>query len=838
MSQRGRAGTRSARVFGSWLLAGMLGLWFSFAPAPAAADSCTLPSFAAARQAFGCEYTRLLRVQRTGAVPDFTVCEQRLQTRMSRAAGRFDACPPGLEIQDAVAQCVATVQSLVDPGTNYRCRARYYAESRAFSRCGITAHMKNIRTGRPLELSTCQNRIARGVGRAQSRFDGCPDVALAVFEAALLDCLSDLAGTIDDVVPSTPTATATATNTPEPEPTDTPEPQPTDTPEPQPTDTPEPTNTPEPEPTDTPEPEPTDTPEPQPTDTPEPTNTPEPEPTDTPEPEPTNTPEPTATPTLEPTDTPVPTATPTEVPTVPEDFRRVFISSITHPGGFPAGVTGADEFCQERAEAAGLPGRFVAWLSTGDTKTQARKRLENAEVPYQLVDGTVVATGFEDLVDGTLAAPINLDEFGTVRNVTNGVWTGTAADGTGAGTFNSSARCNKWVSSASGNSGRVGTSSATNNNWTNTGNNVNCDQQNRVYCFQSNHRTVFVTSTTHDGDFGGVRGADAFCQAHADAAELNGHYVAWLSTGVEVTRARRRIENAPAPYRLVDGTTVAINFDALISGSIDETINIDETGAEQNDTGNVWTGTAPDGTGVNGTDANVRCAQWTSNSSANGGRVGSTDATNNNWTNTGNNATCDQQRRVYCVESRFRCGVGSKCAFRTSGRYSANLGGLAGADAICQAAVESSSNVAPGTYKAWLSTEDEDAASRLSHATVPYRLPNGDKIADDWADLTDGTLSRTFCDGDEFSMRSVQTPCFNPSWQNVWTATAPDGSFTGAGSCLGWASDAPAAGTTRQGTVLGAGSGWTSDSTVSCTVSGSSTNTANTAYASLYCLQQ
>lgn len=846
--QRGRARARTGRGYlGAWCLAGALGLWFSLAPAPAAADSCAPPSFKVARQAYGCEYTRLVRAQRSGALPDFGPCERRLQAGMSRAATRYVACPAAFEIQDAVDQCVATVQSLVDPGANFRCRARYYAESRTFSRCAISAHLKHRRTGQPLNLNPCRTRVTRVLDRTQSRIGGCPDVTLVAFEAALLDCLSDLAGTIDDVPPApTPTATETPeptdtpgpepTDTPTPEPTDTPEPEPTDTPTPEPTDTPEPepTDTPTPEPTDTPEPEPTDTPLPEPTDTPEPTATPEPEPTDTPTPEPTDTPtpEPTPTPTLEPTDTPVPTATPTEVPIVPEDFRRVFISSTTHPGGFAGGVTGADEFCQERAEAAGLPGRFVAWLSTGDSKTQARKRLENAEVPYQLVDGTIVANGFEDLVDGTIAAPINLDEFGVTRNVTNGVWTGTAADGTAAGTFNGSARCNKWVSSSSGNSGRVGTSSATNNNWTNTGNNVNCDQPLRVYCFQSNHRTVFVTSTTHDGDFGGVRGADAFCQAHADAAELDGHFVAWMSTGVEETRARRRIENAPAPYRLVDGTTVALSFDALIDGSIDDPINVDENGDEVDATGNVWTGTAADGTGVNGTDANVRCAQWTSNSSSNGGRVGSSNAINNNWTNTGNNVTCDQQRRVYCVESRFRCGVGSKCAFRTSGRYSANLGGLAGADALCQAAVESSTNVAPGIYKAWLSTEDVSAASRLSHATVPYRLPNGDKIADDWADLTDGTISRTFCDATEFSMRSVQTPCISLTGSMAWTATAPDGSFTGSGSCLGWTSDSASAGSARAGSFFATGPGWTSDSNASCDVE------AILGSRSLHCLQQ
>ncbi|MCB1058064.1 MAG: hypothetical protein KDD11_21405, partial [Acidobacteria bacterium] len=44
-----------------------------------------------------------------------------------------------------------------------------------------------------------------------------------------------------------------------------------------------------------------------------------------------------------------------------------------------------------------------------------------------------------------------------------------------------------------------------------------------------NKLIVFVTSVGHDGNFGGLAGADAFCQSLADAVSLGGTFKAWLS---------------------------------------------------------------------------------------------------------------------------------------------------------------------------------------------------------------------------------------------------------------------------------------------------------------------
>ena len=90
------------------------------------------------------------------------------------------------------------------------------------------------------------------------------------------------------------------------------------------------------------------------------------------------------------------------------------------------------------------------------------------------------------------------------------------------------------------------------------------------------HQIVFVTSDTYDGDLGGLVGADAKCQALADAAGLDGTFRAWLSDDAESPSTR--FTQSTDPYWLVDGTVVADSWADLIHGSIAHAIDLDEAG--------------------------------------------------------------------------------------------------------------------------------------------------------------------------------------------------------------------------------------------------------------------
>ena len=96
---------------------------------------------------------------------------------------------------------------------------------------------------------------------------------------------------------------------------------------------------------------------------------------------------------------------------------------------------------------------------------------------------------------------------------------------------------------------------------------------------------VFVTSTSSNGDLGGLAGADATCNSLAQTAGLSGTYVAWLSTST--TDARDRIDDAS--YIRVDGTPIANNLADLIDGSLQNAVLLDETGTTM--AVRVWTGT-------------------------------------------------------------------------------------------------------------------------------------------------------------------------------------------------------------------------------------------------------
>ena len=138
--------------------------------------------------------------------------------------------------------------------------------------------------------------------------------------------------------------------------------------------------------------------------------------------------------------------------------------------------------------------------------------------------------------------------------------------------------------------------------------------------------------------------------------------------------------------------------------------------------------------------------------------------------------------------------------FVTHAGHLANFGGLAGADSICTTAANGSGLV--GTYKAWLSSSTTSAASRLSHGVLPYVRLDGAIVANDWADLIDGSLA---------SPIAISELGTNVGPADVWTATAADGSIRLNGiaaPCADWTSTLPPA-SPRTGATTVTDARWT-----------------------------
>jgi hypothetical protein len=168
-------------------------------------------------------------------------------------------------------------------------------------------------------------------------------------------------------------------------------------------------------------------------------------------------------------------------------------------------------------------------------------------------------------------------------------------------------------------------------------------------------KRIFVTDDVFTGALGGLSGADAKCQAEADAASLGGRYVAWL--GSANASAPSRFTPHWGPYVLVTGDVVATSFSTLKSGQLEHAIDRTAAGREPRHSrgktycgGNlVWTATKAYGE-YSGAD----CKGWTSASEeANpwpSPALGIAGATSAQWTSWCYGMTCNLEAHLYCIE--------------------------------------------------------------------------------------------------------------------------------------------------------------------------------------------
>ena len=100
--------------------------------------------------------------------------------------------------------------------------------------------------------------------------------------------------------------------------------------------------------------------------------------------------------------------------------------------------------------------------------------------------------------------------------------------------------------------------------------------------------------------------------------------------------------------------------------------------------------------------------------------------------------------------------------------------GLRGADHKCQRLADSAR--LGGSYKAWLSTVEVSAGARLTHRG-PYVRVDGTRVADDWADLTDGALDAPIGVDETGTSVSAFAACSSQLVAPVITATDIGGDY-------------------------------------------------------------
>lgn len=325
---------------------------------------------------------------------------------------------------------------------------------------------------------------------------------------------------------------------------------------------------------------------------------------------------------------------------------------------------------------------------------------------------------------------------------------------------------------------------------------------------------VFVTSTAGSGDLGswpevagqgltGLDAADAICAARAADAGLDtpGTFVAWLSdtnddafcrahglTGKRATSCGQASLPPPAgPWVRMDGYPFGPALDLLLEPSreVYTPALFDENEAPR--LASYFTATNGDGTLA--TSGLGTCTDWTSAAPASTW-AGVSTQTGTLWTR-GNAVGCAQASRLLCL----RRGTGptlvpfaapGRPAFVTASTSNGDLGswpeiagqglqGLAAGDAICQTRATQAGLDQPATFKAWLSDSVTDAADRFVHDGPWVRL-DGVPLADDLADLTDGTLFTALNLTDDGTYVGVG---------RVWTGTTAAGLRLDR-TCLDW----------------------------------------------------
>jgi hypothetical protein len=160
---------------------------------------------------------------------------------------------------------------------------------------------------------------------------------------------------------------------------------------------------------------------------------------------------------------------------------------------------------------------------------------------------------------------------------------------------------------------------------------------------------IFVSSQHYKGNFGGLIGADAKCQALAQAAPLPGTFKAYLSDSL--TSANSRLLHTARPYALVDGTIVVLDYAGLISTPHLAPVDLDEKGGTPPASTYVWTGMSFGEVGITSFD----CSRWGTNSASVFGIMLSTSDID--WSKQQEQA-CDlsddtqfpEDGRLFCVE--------------------------------------------------------------------------------------------------------------------------------------------------------------------------------------------
>ncbi|HZR10633.1 MAG TPA: choice-of-anchor D domain-containing protein [Myxococcales bacterium] len=295
----------------------------------------------------------------------------------------------------------------------------------------------------------------------------------------------------------------------------------------------------------------------------------------------------------------------------------VFVTSWTYRTDL--GLKAYDQACNDHAQRAGLPGPYLAWLSTSTVDAVSRFAAARG---FIRVDGRP----FADLLAGNSAVyfPPALDELGA-QSVP---FPGAVLSGSDQlGRWSPGNNCNDWTD-AGAHPLWLGNALSGSGTWSEWGSS-SCGSSWPILCMgtalrrplqpkKSPGRLAFVSSAVIASG-GGLAAADSLCAREARTAGLPGSYKALLA--VDGASAASRFDLGGPPWVRLDGIPVVEKAADLAAGKLLAPIELTADSVRQFWWYQTWSGASK--TGQPGTNT---CASWTSTAADSFTYVGSANS--------------------------------------------------------------------------------------------------------------------------------------------------------------------------------------------------------------------
>jgi hypothetical protein len=158
----------------------------------------------------------------------------------------------------------------------------------------------------------------------------------------------------------------------------------------------------------------------------------------------------------------------------------VFVTNGKWRGGDLGGLAGADSKCASEASTFGLPGKYVAWLSTSTVNAINRVPASGGPWLRRQDDAVVIGNRSQLAGGGGVTVPVALGGM-------DWVWTSTMANGEAVyleTTPRDYQTCEDWTSVSTSESGYGGEAAKAGDAW-NYGHSMTCDAAYSIYCLRS-----------------------------------------------------------------------------------------------------------------------------------------------------------------------------------------------------------------------------------------------------------------------------------------------------------------------------------------------------------------